>query len=918
MAVGGSLVGTLPAAASVQAAKKSPWSATTAGLPANAAANPISTIFDETCPAAGSCVAVGAYIDASGDQQGSIETLSGGVWTSVSAPLPVNAAANPEAVVTGVTCFAVGSCVAVGGYVAKKVGGSALIEVLSGDTWTPQQVLTAGLADVELEGVSCPAAGSCVAVGEGSTNAGDGGVIATLSDGTWTLTAAPLPAAAPTGGLALFSSVTCASVDSCVAVGADLSLGLKSLTAVGFIETLSAGQWTATTAPVAAKKSAHPQSLLESVACPVVGACVAGGTLADKAHKNGEGLLASLADGTWTPVDVPLPADARPGQFGSFGGLSCPAAGTCVAVSDYVDSSGNEQALIETLSGGTWTATEAPLPADASSDPLAALGGVSCPSAGSCVAVGSYLDTAGAEEGLIDTLADGTWTAVAAPLPAGALNIAVGGGGGGGGGGGNSVIATATDAAVRLATSSTFRLAPTVTGKDVRRAIENRSFRWARPVTGTGALAGAAKTKAPFVVGPVLTMASCATADACVASGNLTTLSGEQSVTDTLAAGTWTTSDAVPADAVENSQAQLNAVSCGASVSCLADGTYNDTNGESQGLVETQTGGTWSPSEVPAPVDAAADPEIDLEGGVCPAAGSCLAVGQYLGADGDTHGLVEALAGGTWTASSAPLPAGSTDVDATLTSVVCPAAGTCVAVGDSSSVGFVDHALVESLSDGIWTPSTPALPGKSNARSGSELASVTCAAVGSCQAVGGYTSGRKTAFGLLETLSGGSWTPTSVPPPANTPGLSELSGVSCAAVATCVAVGSYLDSEGVSGFIDTLNDGTWTSTTPPSPAKATDSSASFSGVSCPTSSACVAVGSYLSLNGSTNEPTMGNFFETRHGKKWTPSLAPAPAGAFQSSLVSVSCTTVTACVSVGSDETTTGSQDGLIEATAGS
>src|SRR5580704_17980755 len=111
--MGSVLAGTVPAVASVHAAKSSPWSPSTAPLPANASVTPVSVVFSETCPAAGSCVAAGAYIDANGDQQGLIETLSDGVWTPAVAPLPANAAANPEAAVTAVTCVAVGSCEAV-------------------------------------------------------------------------------------------------------------------------------------------------------------------------------------------------------------------------------------------------------------------------------------------------------------------------------------------------------------------------------------------------------------------------------------------------------------------------------------------------------------------------------------------------------------------------------------------------------------------------------------------------------------------------------------------------------------------------------------------------------------------------------------------------------------------------------------
>ena len=145
--VGGFLVGTVPAVASVHGAKPSPWSSSTAPLPANAAANPESIFVSQACPAAGTCVAVGSYVDTSGDEEGLIETLSGGVWTPTMAPLPTtaNAGTNPDAVVTSVSCVAAGSCVAVGGYAASKTQSSGLVEVLSGGTWTPKQIRPAGL-----------------------------------------------------------------------------------------------------------------------------------------------------------------------------------------------------------------------------------------------------------------------------------------------------------------------------------------------------------------------------------------------------------------------------------------------------------------------------------------------------------------------------------------------------------------------------------------------------------------------------------------------------------------------------------------------------------------------------------------------------------------------------------------------------
>src|SRR4051812_1271046 len=66
------------------------------------------------------------------------------------------------------------------------------------------------------------------------------------------------------------------------------------------------------------------------------------------------------------------------------------------------------------------TAVEAPLPADAASDPSVALTSVSCASAGECTAVGRYT---GGSEGLLLTEMAGTWaTGVEAPLPADAAS----------------------------------------------------------------------------------------------------------------------------------------------------------------------------------------------------------------------------------------------------------------------------------------------------------------------------------------------------------------------------------------------------------------------------------------------------------------------------------------------------------------
>jgi len=102
-----------------------------------------------------------------------------------------------------------------------------------------------------------------------------------------------------------------------------------------------------------------------------------------------------------------------------LGAVSCPAGGSCVAVGYYIDTSGGYHGLIDTLSGGTWTAATVPA---GGLDPAAAaqvvLHQVSCPAVGSCAVTGGYVDSSGHRQGLLASLADGTWTAVTAPTSA--------------------------------------------------------------------------------------------------------------------------------------------------------------------------------------------------------------------------------------------------------------------------------------------------------------------------------------------------------------------------------------------------------------------------------------------------------------------------------------------------------------------
>ncbi len=389
------------------------------------------------CPAAGSCVAVGSYTDGAGNLQGLIETQSSGTWTAQTAPLTgLNPAANtnPSVYFYALSCPAAGSCVAVGSYDDASFNQYGLIETLSNGTWTGATAPTSGLnpsahsdPSMTLTGLSCPTTGSCVAVG--TYNDALAGVIETQSSGTWTATAAPLSGLSTTqgDGVQLFG-LSCPTVGWCVAGGQyqDSSNNYQ-----GLLETLSAGTWKAAGAPtggLSPAASINPQALLSDVSCPAQGWCVAVG--AYDASSGTQGLIETLSGGTWTAATAPTsglsPGAASPPGDPLFT-VSCPASGSCVAVSTYHDNSSNTDGLIETLSGGNWTAATAPTSGlSPGAGPTVTIGGQACPATGSCVAVGSYTDGSGYQHGLIETQSAGTWTAQTAPLsglsPAAATN----------------------------------------------------------------------------------------------------------------------------------------------------------------------------------------------------------------------------------------------------------------------------------------------------------------------------------------------------------------------------------------------------------------------------------------------------------------------------------------------------------------
>jgi hypothetical protein len=442
------------------------------------------------------------------------------------------------------------------------------------------------------------------------------------------------------------------------------------------------------------------------------------------------------AGAAWTATEAPLPANAALPPYSPLLAVACPSATSCIAVGSYDHSGGASPGLLVTGSGTSWTATQAPLPGNASQYVDAPLQSIACPSTTSCVAAGYYDDTSVHEDGYLVTGSGTSWAATQAPLPANA---------------------------------------------------------------------------APGIA--LLQSVACASTTSCVAVGTYTDSSGNTEGLVLTGSGTsWTATEApLPADATAgNPNVSLGSVACPSTTSCIAIGTYLNTTNNQNGLLLTETGTSWAATEAPLPANAATGSlsYVVLESLACPSATSCVVTGSYADPSDNLDGLLLTGAGTSWAATEAPLPANATtsNLQVGLPSVACASTTSCVAVGTYVDLSGYDDGLVLSKSGTSWTATQAPPPPSTDARLA--LSSVACAATTSCLAIGTYDD-KSTVQGVLLTGSGTSWTATKSPVPADaaTNPSVHVSSVACPVTTSCTAIGTYDDQSGSGNSVGMLASG---------------------------------------------------------------------------------------------------------------
>jgi hypothetical protein len=262
----------------------------------------------------------------------------------------------------------------------------------------------------------------------------------------------------------------------------------------------------------------------------------------------------------------------------------------------------------------------------------------------------------------------------------------------------------------------------------------------------------------------------------------------------------------------------------------------------------------------------------------------CMAVG--INSTGGTQiPHAESWNGSNWSSVGSATPSGS--VGARLDRVSCPSASFCAAVGWYDN-GTIPLPFIEHWTGTSFTLQSLTLPPNVG---GAKLVSVSCASATACKAVGYIEVSGQPRKTLVTTWNGSSWAVETSANPAGA-SLAQLQAVSCPSATACTAVGQYSNGSNVQhALAEVWNGSTWDLQTVPDPGGgATDPT--LYGLSCVSSSDCKAVGGSTS---STSHATP--LAAAWSGSAWSLQSVPNPTGAADSTLLDVSCTTT--CMAVG-------------------
>jgi hypothetical protein len=241
-----------------------------------------------SCPTVGNCAAGGNYdAQPAGPLPGVgypfVVNETDGTWGSamrLKGPFDYTNSDDEVDTVTSISCSSPGNCSAGGFYGAYDGFQQAFVVTESDGAWGSAHE-TAGSLDVGtrgyLESISCPTDGNCAATGTYLDKSADWqAFVVDEVDGSWQ-PAQEIAKSLNVGGYAWMSSVSCPSAGNCSAAGyyANEAQGF-----VGLVVTEVDGSWRSGQA-IATSPIADAEAEVNSISCPAVGSCAAGGVVDD-------------------------------------------------------------------------------------------------------------------------------------------------------------------------------------------------------------------------------------------------------------------------------------------------------------------------------------------------------------------------------------------------------------------------------------------------------------------------------------------------------------------------------------------------------------------------------------------------------------------------------------------------------------
>ena len=303
-----------------------------------------------------------------------------------------------------------------------------------------------------------------------------------------------------------------------------------------------------------------------------------------------------------------------------------------------------------------------------------------------------------------------------------------------------------------------------------------------------------------------------------------------------------------PADAQSNPQAALNSIDCPSATTCWAVGSYVDQALHQQAMAVKFTAGSWRQAiKVSVPADSAGT--ASLVSIACPTSTTCIAVGSYRQTNTGTRAIFTTLQGGVWKqAKAARMPKdASSSFPSAFTSISCQGASDCWAVGSylnsrPATAPMGDHWQSGSLGRAI------ALPYPNDAfivNTPPTLSSISCSRTGGCLAAGTYVDGPNTSQGFNDLLRSNLWSTNSrrmiMPADAKADPALRSVQVACAAKLQCVVSGNYVTtSPSFQTFFTDFHPGLWG--VPTGIASEMGFASVVFGIACHTATACTAVG----------------------------------------------------------------------------